>query len=69
MVMAILAPYLAKFGLDVIPPLPTMAECWAVGMSKNEADGVLQAWRKHPEWWAKLVREARADIARKAVRS
>ena len=27
MVMAILAPYLEKFGLEVIPPLPTKLDC------------------------------------------
>ena len=75
MVMKVLAPWVVKFGLEVIPapdaipPLPTMADCRAVGMSKNEADGVLQAWREHPEWWAKLVAEARADAAKKAKKS
>ena len=58
MVMAILAPYLEKFGLEVIPPLPTKLDCLFVGLSSIEADDLLASWRANPESWADLVRNS-----------
>ena len=63
MVMAILAPYLEKFGLEVIPPLPTELDCLFVGLSSIEADDLLASWRSNPERWADLVRNSRLSHA------
>ena len=57
--MEILRPWLTKFGLDVIPPLPTKLDCLLVGMSASEADEVLTSWRANPQLWESLVRESR----------
>ena len=68
MVMQVLAPYLAKFGLDVIPgpdaipPLPTKPDCLFLGMSSSEADDVLASWRADPQLWADLVRNSRKAV-------
>ena len=71
MVMKVLEPWLAKFGLnvtpapDAIPPLPTMLDCVLVGMTASEADVVLASWRADPQLWESLVRDAeKAKAAR-----
>ena len=62
MVMQVLAPYKIKFGLEVIPPLPTKLDCLFVGMSSIEADDVLLSWRSNPQVWADLVRNSRKAV-------
>ena len=62
MVMKVLAPWLTKFGLDVIPPLPTKLDCLFVGMSSIEADDVLASWRANPQVWADLVLNSRKAV-------
>ena len=61
MVMAILAPYLEKFGLEVVPPLPTKLDCLFVGLSSIEADDLLASWRVNPK--CGLVRNSRLSHA------
>ena len=46
-----------------VPPLPTLEDCRAVGMSKSEAEAALAALEKFPDWWLRLISEARAETA------